>query len=109
MAAAEDALAAARWALKAVGLLFTAAPAGGVVGGVGPEGGVGGGGGGGSLPAFAEVSALLDNAVRGQEGVCACLVRGWVGGFLSTRYAGSAGIVGLLERTKSMGVLGVVC
>jgi len=56
VAAAEDALVAARWALKAVGLLFTA-PAG-------ADGAAAGAGvGGGKLPAFAEVSALLDNAV----------------------------------------------
>ncbi|CAN0338720.1 unnamed protein product [Pylaiella littoralis] len=50
VAAAEDALGAARWALRAVGL-FTA--------------GAGSGGGGGRSPAFAEVSALLDDAEEG--------------------------------------------
>ncbi|CAN0104081.1 unnamed protein product, partial [Ectocarpus sp. 6 AP-2014] len=55
VAAAEDALAAARWVLKAVVLLT------GGAGGGAPGGGAGGAGAAG-LPAFSEVSALLDNA-----------------------------------------------
>ncbi|CAN0267119.1 unnamed protein product, partial [Ectocarpus fasciculatus] len=58
VAAAEDALAAARWVLKAVGLLTGGA--GGGTGGAGAAGAAG-------LPAFSEVSALLDNAGEGMS------------------------------------------
>lgn len=79
---ADDALAAASWALKAFRLFMSGGGAAGVWrasgGGEGAERGRKG------LPAFAELSTLLEMAVRAQEEIASkCASSRSVGGFLT--------------------------